>query len=228
MKLEELLHHTLAIHAPWHIVRVRNDLGKNQIDIWVSREAQRSGWFFAARSTSEQGRESVWRHINIGNARCIVHAVIPGEAESADLQWLGETDQPFTRAFARQIAGMFMQGVSFASVCALLDLPVADLWKFKHRLDSGKSGLSGPGSASDAISAQIPGPNDPVWEELLSGNLQLDIRILSLKLLLTKLREQFAIISDGEVRTLKAHELQRYFTRHEKMLSHELAQLAQN
>ncbi len=228
MKLEELLHHTLAIHAPWHIARVRNDLGKNQIDIWVSREAQRSGWFFTARSTPEQGRESVWRHINIGNARCIVHAVIPGEADSADLQWLGETDQPFTRAFARQIAGMFMQGVSFASVCALLDLPVADLWKFKHRLDNGKSGLSGPGSASDSISARIPAPNDPIWEELLSGNLQLDIRILSLKLLLTKLREQFAIISDGEVRTLKAHELQRYFTRHEKMLGHELAQLAQN
>lgn len=228
MKLEELLHHTLAIHAPWHIARVRNDLGKNQIDIWVSREAQRSGWFFTARSTPEQGRESVWRHINIGNARCIVHAVIPGETDSADLQWLGETDQPFTRAFARQIAGMFMQGVSFASVCALLDLPVADLWKFKHRLDNGKSGLSGPGSASDSISARIPAPNDPIWEELLSGNLQLDIRILSLKLLLTKLREQFAIISDGEVRTLKAHELQRYFTRHEKMLGHELAQLAQN
>jgi hypothetical protein len=228
MKLEDLLHHTLAIHAPWHIARVRNDLGKNQIDIWVSREVLRSGWFFAARSTAEQGRESVWRHINIGNARCIVHAVIPSEMQGADLQWLGENDQPFTRAFARQIAGMFMQGVSFASVCALLDLPVADLWKFKHRLDSGKSGLSGPGSGHDSISALVPPPNDPIWEELLSGSLQLDIRILSLKLLLTKLREQFSIISDGEVRTLKAHELQRYFTRHEKMLSHELAQLAQN
>lgn len=228
MKLEDLLHHTLAIHAPWHIARVRNDLGKNQIDIWVSRETQRSGWFFGARSTAEAGRESIWRHINIGNARCIVHAIIPADAESADLQWLGENDQPFTRAFARQIAGMFMQGVSFASVCALLDLAVADLWKFKHRLDNGKSGLSGPGNTPDAISARIPAPNDPIWEELLSGNLQLDIRILSLKLLLTKLREQFAIISDDEVRTLKAHELQRYFTRHEKMLSHELAQLAQN
>lgn len=228
MKLEELLHHTLAIHAPWRIVRVRNDLGKNQIDIWVSREAQRSGWFFAARSAVDQGRESVWRHINIGNARCLVHAVIPSAAESADLQWLGEDDQPFTRAFARQIASMFMQGVSFASVCALLDLPVADLWKFKHRLDSGKSGLSGSGSTPDANSAQVPAAGDPIWEDLLSGSLQLDIRILSLKLLLTKLREQFAMISDGEVRTLKAHELQRYFTRHEKMLGHELAQLVRN
>ncbi|MBT9520063.1 MAG: hypothetical protein IV101_04140 [Dechloromonas sp.] len=228
MKLEELLHHTLAIHAPWRIVRVRNDLGKSQIDIWVSREAQRSGWFFATRSSPTPGSEQIWRHINIGNARCIVHAVIPSDVEDADLQWLGEASQPFTRAFARQIAGMFMQGVSFASVCALLDLPVADLWKFKHRLDTGKSGLSAQGSAADANSAQVPAPNDPIWEELLSGSLQLDIRILSLKLLLTKLREQFSVIGDSEVRNLKAHELQRYFTRHEKMLSHELAQLARN
>lgn len=235
MKLEDLLHHTLEIHAPWHIARVRNDLGKNQIDIWVSREALRSGWFFGTRTSAQQGAEHVWRHINIGNSRCIVHAVSPGTAEGAELQWLGEDDQPFTRAFARQIAGMFMQGVSFASVCAILDVAVADLWKFKHRLDSGKSGLSSnPASAGSTggmphpASANVPAASDPIWEKLLDGSLQLDIRALSLKLLITKLREQFSIITDGEVRILKAHELQRYFTRHEKLLGHELAQFTRN
>jgi len=227
MKLEDLLHHTLEIHAPWHIARIRNDLGKNQIDIWVSRETLRSGWFFGTRSSAQQGTEHVWRHINIGNSRCIVHAVSPDTAEGAELQWLGENDQPFTRSFARQIAGMFIQGVSFASVCAILDIPVADLWKFKHRLDSGKSGLSG-NAMPGAISATVPAASDPVWEQLLDGSLQLDIRALSLKLLMTKLREQFSIITDGEVRILKAHELQRYFTRHEKLLSHELTQLVRN
>jgi hypothetical protein len=227
MKLEDLLHHSLEIHAPWHIARVRNDLGKNQIDIWVSRETLRSGWFFGTRSSAQQGTEHVWRHINIGNSRCIVHAVSPGTAESAELQWLGETDQPFTRSFARRIADMFMQGVNFASVCAILDIPVADLWKFKHRLDSGKSGLSSS-AMPGAISATVPAASDPVWEQLLDGSLQLDIRVLSLKLLMTKLREQFSIITDGEVRILKAHELQRYFTRHEKLLSHELGQFARN
>ena len=227
MKLEDLLHHSLEIHAPWHIARVRNDLGKNQIDIWVSRETLRSGWFFGTRTSTGQGTEHVWRHINIGNSRCIVHAVSPGTAEGAELQWLGENDQPFTRSFARQIAGMFMQGVSFASVCAILDIPVADLWKFKHRLDSGKSGLSAT-ARPGATSASVPVASDPVWEQLLDGSFQLDIRLLSLKLLMTKLREQFSIITDGEVRILKAHELQRYFTRHEKLLSHELAQLAGN
>lgn len=231
MKLEDLLHHSLEIHAPWHIARVRNDLGKNQIDIWVSRETLRSGWFFGTRTSAQQGTEHVWRHINIGNSRCIVHAVNPGTAEGAELQWLGENDQPFTRSFARQIAGMFMQGVSFASVCSILDVAVADLWKFKHRLDSGKSGFSGyadAGNMPGVISAAVPVASDPVWEQLLDGTIQLDIRVLSLKLLMTKLREQFSIITDGEVRILKAHELQRYFTRHEKLLSHELGQFARN
>ena len=41
---------------------------------------------------------------------------------------------------------------------------------------------------------------------------------------MTKLREQFSMITDDKVRVLKAHELQRYFTRHEKLLGHELAQ----
>ena len=156
-----------------------------------------------------------------------MHAVTPGTAEGAELQWLGENDQPFTRSFARRIADMFMQGVNFASVCAILDIPVADLWKFKHRLDSGKSGLSS-NAMPGAISATVPAASDPIWEQLLDGSLQLDIRVLSLKLLITKLREQFSIITDGEVRILKAHELQRYFTRHEKLLGHELAQFARN
>ncbi len=232
MKLEDLLHHTLEIGAPWHIARIRDDLGKNQIDIWVSRETLRSGWFFGTRSSPQQGIEQVWRHINIGNSRCIVHAVSADTEETAELQWMGENDQPFSRTFARQIANMLMQGVNFSSVCAILDIPVADLWKFKHRLDSGKSGLSVAGTETattpEMASPSVPAANDPVWEQLLDGSILLDIRILSLKLLMTKLREQCSIITDREVRVLKAHELQRYFRRHEKLLGHELAQITRN
>lgn len=230
MKPEDLLRDALAIHAPWQIVRMRNDLGKGQIDLWVAQEAARSGWFFGPRSSVDQGNERIWRHFNIGNARCIVHAVPPSGPASDDLQWFGEDDQPFTRGLSRKIAGMFMEGLSFPAICSILDISVTDLWKFKHRLDSGKSGLSGAkqsaASAADQADSAIPGPNDPIWEKLLDGSISIDIRILSLKLLLTKLREQFSIITDGEVRILKAHEMQRYFARHEKLLGHELAQLA--
>lgn len=230
MKPEDLLREALDIYAPWQIIRMRNDLGKGQIDIWVARQAPKSGWFFTARSSIEQGRESVWRHINIGNARCMVHAAPGSSAGGENLQWFGEEDQPFTLGLSRKIASMLMEGFSFSAVCTTLDISVSDLWKFKHRLDSGKSGLSGKADAgidsSTPDHSAIPESSDARWEKLLNGSISIDIRVLSLKLLLTKLREQYSVISDHEVRMLKTHELQRYFVRHEKLLSHELAQLA--
>ena len=229
MKPEDLLRQALEIDAPWHITRMRNDLGKQQIDIWIAQEAQRTGWFFSSKAAAPQGIERVWRHINIGNARCIVHASPPDGPERHILQWCGEVEQTFSRAFARQIAGMFMEGVSFQSICSLLDITVAELWKFKHNLDNGKGGLSGvkpAASAADQGATTVPDANEPIWEKLLDGSINLDIRVLSLKLLLTKQREHFAVITDSEVRVLKTHEMQRYFIRHEKILGHELAQLA--
>lgn len=230
MKPEDLLREALDIYAPWQIVRMRNDLGKDQIDIWVARQAPKSSWFFNPRSNSEPGKEKIWRHINIGNARCMVHTAQASGADSENLQWFGEEDQPFTLGLSRKIASMLMAGFSFSAVCTTLDISVSDLWKFKHRLDSGKSGLSGQaGNDSDSSAPEgsaIPDSSDALWEKLLDGTISIDIRVLSLKLLLTKLREQYAVITDHEVRLLKTHELQRYFVRHEKLLSHELAQLA--
>jgi len=232
MKPEDMLRQALEIEAPWHISRMRNDLGKQQIDLWIAQEAPRSAWFFGAKSSPSQGNERTWRHVNIGKARCIVHAVPPSAPNQQPLPWFGETDQPFTHALARQIAGMFIEGVSFQAICSLLDIPVAELWKFKHNLDNGKAGLSSPQAVRTAPSTEpsnsaVPEAVDPVWEKLLDGSINLDIHALSLKLLLTKFREQFLLITDADVRMLKTHEMQRYFVRHEKLLGHELTQLVQ-
>jgi len=231
MKPEDMLRQALEIDAPWHITRMRNDLGKQQVDLWVAQETPRGNWFFGAKNTTPQGSERVWRHINIGKARCMVHAIPPNSPDQQQLPWFGEAEQPFTHALARQIAGMFMEGISFQAICSLLDIPVAELWKFKHNLDQGKAGLFSPqpshAAGAEQIASNVPEATDPVWEKLLDGSINLDIRALSLKLLLTKLREQFALITDGDVRMLKTHEMQRYFVRHEKMLGHELAQLVQ-
>ena len=71
----------------------------------------------------------------------------------------------------------------------------------------------------------IPDVSDPVWLQLIEGRLNLDIRVLSLKLLLTRARSQFDVIVDDEVRMLKLRELHRYFEKNERMLGHELSQL---
>ena len=67
--------------------------------------------------------------------------------------------------------------------------------------------------------------SDPMWQALLSGELDLDVRTLSLRLLLTKLRQQARGLQDDELRMLKLVELHRYFARHRAVLRHEIDQL---
>ena len=225
MKTEDLLAQALDIRAPWQINRVRNDFGKDQCDIWITRSTGRSSWFFGTRNAAvAAGVEQSWRHLNLGQMRCVIHAVRPTDGSDSP-SCIGQDDQPFSQALSRKIVGMLRDGISLQAVCNLLDVTVADLWKFKHSLDSGKAGLSVAVGPADDQTGAVPAAGHPVWAGLLDGSLSIDIRVLSLKLLLTKLREQYAVISDAEVRIMKCHEMQRYFTRHEKLLSHELAQL---
>ncbi len=55
--------------------------------------------------------------------------------------------------------------------------------------------------------------------------MALDIRVLSLKLLLTRLRTQWQVLEDDEVKVAKLRELQRYFVKSSSALGHELSQL---
>lgn len=221
MKLEDVLHQVLGVESPWQIVNVRNDLGRRQIDIWLGKAAARGGWFFGGRTAVAAGNEHVWRHVNIGDCRCLIHAPLPDGATPPS--WCGEPSLPFTYAMSRLIASMMRDGIRLQSICDLLDVTVGDIWKFKHTLDSGKVGLSRNAVAEAA--SRVPEPEHPVWSSLLEGAVSLDIKLLSLKLLLAKLKEQMRVISDPEVRVLKTYELQRYFLRYEAALDHELLQL---
>lgn len=226
MKDTELLQHMLDIRHPWQIVRARDDLGERQIHVWVGEQTPRTGWFFGSKQATAESLERVWRHLNLGGWRCYIH--VPCGQSLAGLSWCGEADLPFTRALGRQVAALLGEGIKLQSICNLLDLRIDDLWKFKHSLDSGKTGL-GPASPAPAmgIPTAVPDADHPVWEQILDGSLDIDIRALSLRLLTTKLREQMRVISDGEVRRLKAYEMHRYFVRYEHNLAHELAQLRQ-
>ena len=83
-----------------------------------------------------------------------------------------------------------------------------------------------PRDAAPAPTAdELPDVSDPMWLALLHGKRDLDVRTLSLKLLLTKLRTQARAIRDDEVMMLKLVELHRFFTRHRSVLRHEIAQL---
>lgn len=234
MKGADLLHHVMEIDHPWHINNVAFNPRQRRVDVWVSRKANRGGWFSRSRPVVHEVREQVWRHTNLGGCRCFVHLAV--EDGGVSDSWSGEERAPFTRALARQVAALLLEGIKIPVICALLDIPLEDLWKFKHHLDSGRTGLgtvnqsraSAPAArmeASGGTATAVPDLQDPVWESLLEGSVDIDIRVLSLKLLLSKLREQMRVIKDADVRMLKTHEIYRYFSRHEHLLGHELKQL---
>jgi hypothetical protein len=71
----------------------------------------------------------------------------------------------------------------------------------------------------------LPAASDPVWLAVLEGRRKLDIRVLGLKLLLTRLRAQLDLIPDKEVRQLKVQEFHRYFSKNRHLLAFELNQI---
>lgn len=236
MKTTELLHGGLEIDERWQIVNVLYDSPRRQFDVHISEPAERGGWFSRAKSPATASEKHVWRHVNLGTRRCFIHLVVTPGQLPADLPWSGERDMPFTHALSRQVATLLLHGISLQVICSLLDISLTDLWKLKYNLDSGKTRLTSaptpvpsseagtnPASISDG---EVPETTDPIWERLLDGSMNIDIRFLSLKLLLTKLREQMRVIEDTEVRMLKIYEIQRYFKQHESRLKHELMQLA--
>ncbi|WP_417069818.1 hypothetical protein [Niveibacterium terrae] len=223
---DELLHKVLGIDPPWKIVRMREDIGKDQIDFWVAPQTGKSLFFGVKTAAISEAREQIWRHLNLGRMRCMIHAELVHE--NIHLPWQGDPGQPFTHAMSLQVVAMMRDGIKLQSICGFLDVPVADLWKFKHGLDSGAIGIGVAAALSAQRASSVPDADAPVWMMLLAGKVEIDIRLLSLKFLLTKMRKQMQLISDPEVHALKCYELHGFFARQEKNLQHELAQLARH
>ena len=132
-----------------------------------------------------------------------------------------------------------------AAVCAFLDVPMADLWRYRYALENGQLGPGGEDGTTlpvaaveplrrvaaavnpvpNGVASRVPPPDDPVWLDLLEGRRQLDVRVLSLQLLLSRTRAQVAVIADADVRRMKLRDVHRYFVKNERMLAYELGQL---
>jgi len=237
VKTTELLQTGLEIDERWQIANASYDAPRRQFDVRITETTGRGGWFSQPKSATSASERHVWRHVNLGTRRCYVHlSVTPGQLP-ADQPWSGERNMPFTHALSRQIATLLVHGVKLQAICSLLDISLTDLWKLKYNLESGKTRLASMPAASPspepntevariAGGGGVPDTADPVWAKLLDGSINIDIRFLNLKLLLTKLREQMRVIDDNEVRMLKVCEIQRYFEQNKLRLKHELLQLA--
>ncbi len=214
---------------------------------------QRRRWFSAkaarvpSKITSTEDKQ--WRHVDCMAYSCVIHTCDLLQPDDHELDWFGPPNSTFTKCLAKRIFQLLVEGVDMQVICEVLRIPFAELWKFKYDLDNGLLNFEYMPSArrrakfhvdfqpatarqTEALDAktadaaiQVPDVSDPVWEHLLTGRLNIDIKTLSFQLLLTKLRQQVSQLQSADVKIMKLRELHRYVERHQRVLGHELAQL---
>lgn len=222
----------LRVEEPWSVLSFKVDPHSRRHDVSIGIEVAR-GWFGLSRKAPQPAPVVSWRHVNFGDWEVHVHVLAPEGTDLSRYPWAGDTELPFTRALNQQVLAMLREGCTLQSICTLLNVPLTELWKFRYAIDSGRwsasEGAAMPPAAPAASTAppdgELPDAADPVWRALLDGSLQIDIRVLGLKLLLTRLRSQLELIADEDIRMLKLQEFQRYFAKNRHLLAHELAQI---
>ncbi len=229
-----LLRQLLSINGAWEIDDYQLDPRKQRCDVWVGPQVER-GWFGRPKSAPPRTQAHSWQHVPLGGLRFFLHVNVPVGAPLGRLPWSGDPGMPFTHTLAQQVFVMFNEGLPLPAVCKLLGLSLNDVWRYRFAIDNGlvqgeqpaPAAKSAADAAPDAAPAGsgVPDVTDPVWLRVVDGDLKLDIRVLSLKLMLTRVRSQLEVISDDEVRLLKLRDLHRYFVKNERVLGHELAQL---
>lgn len=224
----------IGVEAPWQVIECRLLAEQNRFEVWIA-PMQAKSWFGRGQRPSAAPDLVSWRHVGLCGRQCHVHFPANLLDRLGHLPWSCDERLPFSRALTREILALLEEGVGYRAICGHLSIPFADLWKYKFALEHGRLGArhgarSVPAAAGavvgeSAAGAGLPDPEAKVWELLLAGSADIDIRALSLQLLVTRLRAQMKVIHDPDLRRLKIRELQRYFVRHESLLTHELAQL---
>jgi len=224
-----LLRQLLMIERPWEIREYKLDLATLRCEVWVAPEGERGGWFGRERRAPRVVAQHSWDHLPLGGLQVRLHVGFTTGLAPQQAPWMGEPGQPFTRALVDRLHGHFREGVTVQALCGLMGLRVQDVWRCRYAYDNGPGKAPPPTVEAAppglATTARVPDLHDPVWQRLVEGDLTLDIRVLSLKLMLTRVRAQLDRVHDEGQRLQQLHELHRYFVKHERLLAHELAQM---
>jgi hypothetical protein len=237
-----------GIAHPWRAVQYRVDEVATIVHVWITRqprpnvEKKRSWFNFSPvesfTETPSSGPEMQWRHLNCMHFSCQIHTTDVLDERHFDLPWFGQPGLPFSNRLSRQIFICLAEGMEMHTICDILNIPFTELWKFKHALDNGhvkfeytptkKVDPSGTAQTSaqqaSANASNVPDVEDPIWEHLITGAINIHIKTLSLQLILTKLRQQVSLQQNDEVKRLKLRELHKYVERNQRSLGYELNQ----
>ncbi|WP_424196231.1 hypothetical protein ACMYR3_08090 [Ampullimonas aquatilis] len=251
-KQEEFAIGLLGLSAQWDVMRYKINRKTQTLDIWLGVPEERNKFWFSTK-TFKSGAIYTWRHLDMLDMHCYLHVQTPSEKDLDKQNWQGDTKLPFTYGMANRIAEYFREGLSINLICSLLNVNVEDIWKLKFGLDNGTTSLGGkvgiepqqtipalnpvstpvtapvaaPVATANNVETSVPDAIDPIWEQIITGRIELDIQVLSLKLLLTRLKSQMRVIQDDGVKQMKLGELHRYFEKNAKLLGHEIKQMQQ-
>jgi hypothetical protein len=243
------------IPSPWRSTKYHIDGAAKIIHIWITRHPapqviKKRNWFGkiisqpVASAPPAGGPDLHWRHLNFMDYTCMVHTTDVLDPRHHDLPWFGQTGLPFSNRLARQVFMCLMEGMEVSSTCALLNIAYADLWRFKFAIDNGLvkfddipakdqhrfathngTATAHASGAATPEKYQVPDVSDPVWAQLMTSELNIQIKTLGFQLLLSKLRQQVSMQQNEDVKIMKLRELHRYVERNARSLEPELQQL---
>jgi hypothetical protein len=242
----------LGIAHPWQVTDVQIAQPTRTVVVRVEHAPERASGLFSRRAPAPIRRQWRWEHVPMAGQRCqLVLGLRDGERMPATA-WTGDAPTGFTRGLQRLIMDLMLAGATLDQLCVLLRLPIGDLWRHKYKLDQGATGaapvapVAAPGVAAPAAPAStvaaaaasaavllapadpaggLPPEDAPVWTELLLGRAPLEVRTLSLRLLLAKLQREAKLHDDVDLHEQAAGDLYRYFAKNRATLAHEVAQL---
>lgn len=229
MRDTDICRQLLELKEPWDVDRIKVDAQSRELHAYL-----RTGksWFGRPALVPPKSR---WRHANVGSFKTYIHASLPEQdmGPSEALPFLGSVGNDYTHGLAQRVIECLNAGLGYRQVCRLLDIDVYLAWQIRHAISEGMHGadrsLAGSvagNAAPDTARQAIPPTGDPVWFNLLESDAPMDIRLLSLKLMLARSRQEFSDLTSHDAKILRVNALRRFFIKHEKQLGHEIAQLA--
>ncbi|MDL0431202.1 hypothetical protein QPM17_08690 [Marinobacter sp. TBZ242] len=223
MRDTEICRKLLQLEEPWSVDRVKVDVETRELHAYL---VAGKSWFGRPTFVRPKMR---WRHANIGAFKTFVHATLPDDqAQRQNSPFLGEVDRDFTHGLAQRVVECLKAGLGYRQVCNLLEIDVYLAWQIRHAISEGQWGGDEnlvERSMEPSSSRQIPPTGDPVWLRLLESEESIDIRLLGLRLLLARCRQEFPTLSSNDARIMRVNTVRRFFIKHEKQLAHEISQL---
>ena len=237
----ELCQELLSIGVPWTVQRVECDGREKRIDLWL--DTLHTSWFgrrkagtlecgACGRAFAQRAPEQVWQHEPLGEYKVFVHAQLPAERDchrrpgcALHRPYFGNTNSPISFGLQERVATLARQGLNESEIARWLGLETTTVRaQINARMEAA---ISEAGLNTDATLPDVPQAQHPGWQRLLQGEMDGQIRTLSLKLLLSRSRAQISDQADETIARSQIETLRRYCAKHPQVLRCELSSLFQ-